>query len=134
MKKWILAIVLGILCLVVPTMASAAEISSDDMIMEFSANKVWIDKGNLCVKGTFYNKRNDLTITKLNDMVLYITLKQKDGTESVVTKKPVKKPMLKIRAGGSKSTTLNLGPFEGTWDSWVVNSDCVFTYINGASW
>ncbi|MDY6350826.1 MAG: hypothetical protein SPL62_10080 [Selenomonas sp.] len=134
MKKWVLAVLFAAVCLFVPQLASASEVSSDSMLMEFEAQKVWMDKGNLCVRGTFYNKQDDITITKLNDMELHILLQKKDGTEASVSKKPVKLPMLRIGGGGSKTVTLNLGPYDGNWDTWMVDSDCVFTYISGASW
>ncbi len=132
MKKWILAIVLGILCLVVPTMASAAEKSSDTMILDFEADKIWMDKGDLCMRATFYNKRHDLTITKLNDLTVTINFKQKDGKVLVYTAKPKKKPMMKLNAGASKSVMMNLGPFSGDWDGWTADAEYTFTYISGS--
>lgn len=104
------------------------------MIMEWSADKVWIDHGNLCVRGTFYNKRSDVTITKLNEIEMTIHFAQADGSVITFTGKPAKLPMLKIPALSSKSVTLNLGPYEGQWSSWTTEEDYVFTYVNGARW
>ena len=111
MKKWFLAILLLLTsCLIPAFTASAATQSSDTMIMEWSSDKVWIDHGNLCVRGTFYNKRSDVTITKLNEIEMTIHFAQADGSVITFTGKPAKLPMLKIPARGSKSVTLNLGP------------------------
>ncbi len=135
MKKWFLAILLVLTACLIPALtANAATQSSDTMILDWTSDKVWIDHGNLCVRGTFYNKRSDLTITKLNEMDMTITFNESDGTKSTFSGKPVKLPMLKIPAGGSKSVTLNFGPYEGKWSSWYTDENYVFTYINGARW
>lgn len=135
MKKWFLAILLLLTsCLIPAFTASAATQSSDTMIMEWSSDKVWIDHGNLCVRGTFYNKRSDVTITKLNEIEMTIHFAQADGSVITFTGKPAKLPMLKIPARGSKSVTLNLGSYEGQWSSWTTEEDYVFTYVNGARW
>lgn len=94
----------------------------------------WMDHGNLCVRGTFYNKRSDLTITKLNDMSMKITFTKADGSSEAFMGKPQKLPMLKILAGGSKTVTLNFGPYQGTWARWSTEQEYDFTYINGARW
>lgn len=134
MKKWFAIIAAVFLFLWLPIGAQAAEISSDTMILDWSTNKVWIDHGNLCVRGTFYNKRTDLTITKLNDMTMKITFTKSDGSKSEFSGKPVKLPMLKIGAGGSKTVTLNFGPYKGTWSSWNTDEYYEFSYIPGSRW
>ena len=53
MKKWFLAILLLLTsCLIPAFTASAATQSSDTMIMEWTAQRVWIDKGELLMRGT----------------------------------------------------------------------------------
>lgn len=134
MKKWFAVIVAVFLFLWLSPGVQAAEISSDTMILDWSTNKVWLDKGNLCVRGTFYNKRSDLTITKLDDMSMRITFTKADGKKEVFTGKPQKLPMLKIPAGGSKAVTLNFGPYDGTWSSWNTEEEYDFSYIPGSRW
>ena len=134
MKKWFAVIVAVFLFLWLSPGVQAAEISSDTMILDWSTNKVWIDHGNLCVRGTFYNKRSDLTVTKLNSMTMKIIFTKSDGSQSEFSGKPVKMPMLKIGAGGSKTVTLNFGPYEGTWSSWNTDEYYEFSYIPGSRW
>lgn len=134
MKKWFAVIAAVFLFLWLSPGAQAAEISSDTMILDWSTNKVWIDHGNLCVRGTFYNKRSDLTVTKLNSMTMKIIFTKSDGSKSEFSGKPVKLPMLKIGAGGSKAVTLNFGPYEGTWSSWNTDEYYEFSYIPGSRW
>lgn len=135
MKKWFLALFMALAAFwLAQPQASAAVISTDTMILDWSSNKIWIDGGDLCVRGTFTNKRDDLTITKLNDMDMTITFTRSDGTKYQYQGKPVKMPMLKLKAGGSKTVTLNFGPFEGDWKDWVTTENYIFTYINGARW
>lgn len=74
MKKWFLAILLLLTsCLIPAFTASAATQSSDTMIMEWTAQRVWVDKGELLMRGTFKNKRSDLSITKVNEFTTQIT-------------------------------------------------------------
>ncbi len=134
MRKWVAALAVIFLFLWLPMNAQAAETSSDTMILGWSTNKVWLDHGNLCIRGTFYNKRNDLTVTRLNSMTMKITFGKPDGSKSVFVGGPAKLPMLKIGAGGSRSVTLNLGPYEGTWSSWNTDEEYEFTYIPGSRW
>lgn len=134
MKNWFTVIAAILLFLLLPMEARAAETSTDTMILDWSTNKVWIDHGNLCVRGTFYNKRTDLTITKLNDMTVKIIFTKSDGSKSEFSGKPVKLPMLKIGAGGSKTVTLNFGPYEGNWSSWNTDEEYEFSYIPGSRW
>lgn len=131
MKK-VYVILALLLCVLFPYTASASEVSSDKMILEWYSRKVWLQGGELCVTGEFINRRNDVTITKLNDFEIRITFKREDGTEYQFTGRPKKMPMCKIPARGSKKLILNFGPFTGTWKSWVTGQDYVFTYINGA--
>lgn len=135
MKKLFLAclFLLGF-CFLPFAHASAATQSDDTMILDWRSEKVWLDKGNLCVRGTFTNKRSDLTITKLNDIELTITFDKSDGSRETFIGKPAKLPMLKIPAGGSKTVTLNLGSYEGKWTNWNTEEYYVFTYINGVRW
>ena len=134
MKKWFAVIVAVVLFLCLSPGVQAAEISSDTMILDWATNKVWIDHGYLCVRGTFYNKRSDLTVTKLNSMTMKIIFTKSDGSKSEFSGKPVKMPMLKIGAGGSKTVTLNFGPYEGTWSSWNTDEYYEFSYIPGSRW
>ena len=53
MKKWFLAVMAILAFFLIPAVADAAEHSSDTMILDWSTSKVWVDKGNLCVRGTF---------------------------------------------------------------------------------
>ena len=66
MRKWLLAFAALILSLCLSHMAFAAEHSADTMILYWRTEKVWMEHGELCVRGTFYNRRSDLTVTKLS--------------------------------------------------------------------
>lgn len=133
MKKIFMAIV--ILSLLLGSgLCSAAEISSDKMILEWYPHKIWVDNGKLCMTGEFVNRRTDLTITKLNDFTATITFTKDDGSEYQFVGKPVKFPICKITPGGSKRLTFNFGEFEGNWKSWVTSQIYTFTYVNGVRW
>ena len=66
----LLTLILALMC---PALAGASEISSDKMILDWTTSKVWVNGGELCVTGTFVNKRRDWTITKLNDFSMRVT-------------------------------------------------------------
>ena len=44
MKKWFLAVIAILAFFFIPAVADAAEHSSDTMILDWSTNKVWLDK------------------------------------------------------------------------------------------
>ncbi len=134
MKKWFLTAMAVLAFFFIPFGVNGAELSSDTMILGWSTSKVWLDKGNLCVRGSFYNKRSDLTITKLNDFSMRITFTRADGTKDVFTGRPKKIPMLKLPAGGMKSVTLNFGSYERTWSDWNTVEEYSFTYVHGMRW
>lgn len=125
----VLALLLALMC---PAFASAAEVSGDKMILDWTTSKVWVSGGDLCVTGSFVNKRSDLTITKLNDFVMRITFTDKDGQQRQFTGSPVKLPLCKIAAGGSRKMNFNFGKFEHDINNWVTAQTYTFTYINGA--
>lgn len=132
MKKVFLLLTL-LLALMCPALAGAAETSSDRMILDWTTSKVWVDGGDLCVTGTFVNKRSDLTITKLNDFVMRVTYIDKNGEKKQFTGRPVKFPLCKIAANGSRKLNLNFGRFaDDTVGNWVTSQMYTFTYINGA--
>ena len=135
MKKLFLAclFLLG-LCFLPFAHASAATQSSDMMILEWRAEKAWIDKGDLCLRGTFTNKRKDLSITKIDQFVTEITFTRADGSKYQYVAMPTKMPLVKISAGGARTVTFNLGHFEDTWKDWVATEDYTFTYITGKRW
>lgn len=94
---------------------------------------MWVDGGDLCVTGTFVNKRSDLTITKLNDFIMRVTYTDKNGEKKQFTGRPVKFPLCKIAANGSRKLNLNFGKFaDDTVGNWVTAQMYTFTYINGA--
>ncbi len=135
MKKWIGLGLLVLLACFWPVMHPAAAMqSSDTMILEWRAEKMWIDKGNLCLRGTFTNRRSDLAITKVNAFETRITFTRADGSKYQFIGQPTKMPLMKISANGSRTVTLNLGPFEDTWKDWVATEDYTFTYITGKRW
>ena len=127
-----LIILLLILCPVNGTMA--AEVSDDPMMLEWTTTKIWVTKGELFVVGNFVNQREDITITKLNAFNIRITFTRDDGTTYQFVGAPKKLPLCKIPAGGSKQLTLNFGPFDDSWRTWVTAQDYAFSYINGARW
>ena len=131
MKRFYILFLL-LLALMCPSIALGAEVSTDKMILDWTTSKVWISNGDLCVTGTFVNKRNDLTITKLNDFVMRISYTDVEGKAQHFTGKPIKLPMCKIAAGGSKKLNLNFGKFNGTIHNWVTTQAYRFTYINGS--
>ena len=87
-----------------------------------------------CVRGTFYNRRSDLTVTKLDEMILQITFTGTDGKTFQFIGHPKRLPMLKLPANGSKKVTFNFGPFSGEWKDWATKEDYSFSYINGSRW
>ncbi len=131
MKKiyFILTLLLVLVC---PTFASAAEVSSDKMILDWNTSKVWVSGGDLCVSGTFVNKRSDLTITKLNDFVIRVTYTDENGEQKQFTGRPVKLPLCKIPARGSRKLNFNFGKFTHAVNNWVTAQEYTFSYINGA--
>lgn len=112
----------------------AAETSSDQMILEWHTNKVWINNGELCVTGMFVNRRNDLTITKITDLNMEFIFFKDDGSKYTCTKKPVKIPMCKISANSSKRITFNFGKFDSSWNRWIVVPEYTFMYVHGVRW
>ena len=122
-----------ILALVCPALAGASEVSSDKMILDWTTSKVWVNGGELCVTGTFVNKRSDLTISKLNDFIMRVTYTDKNGEQKQFTGRPVKFPLCKIPARGSRKLNLNFGKFaDESVGNWVTAQTYTFTYINGA--
>lgn len=79
MKKICLLI---LMLVVIPSFAFAAEVSSDKMILDWTTTKVWRSGDDLCVTGTFVNKRSDLKITKLNDFIMRVVFTDKDGVKN----------------------------------------------------
>lgn len=132
MKRIFLLVTL-VLALMCPALAGAAEVSSDKMILDWTTSKVWVNGGELCVSGTFVNKRSDLTITKLNDFVMRVSYTDKDGQAKQFVGKPVKLPMCKIGAGSSRKLNFNFGKFDSeAINNWLTTQTYTFTYINGA--
>mgnify|MGYP007028779265 CR=1 FL=1 len=127
----IIAMILFVMC---PSVGMSAERSSDKMILEWTTNKVWVNNGELCVTGTFVNKRNDLTITKLNDFVLVLNYERADGTPAQFVGKPQKLPICKVMPLKSRKLNFNFGKFNDEVKNWVTTQNYVFTYINGARW
>lgn len=134
MRKWLLAFIALIFSVCLSRAVFAADHSSDTMILNWRTEKVWMEHGELCARGRFYNKRGDLTITKLDSLVMQITFTGTDGQIFQFKGSPKKMPMLKIPANGSKKVTLNFGPFAGKWKDWVTKEDYSFSYINGSRW
>lgn len=134
MKKWLMVLaVIFAACLIPAFGAQAATQSSDTMILDWKAQKAWVDNGELLVRGTFTNKRNDLLITKLDDFVIQITFTKSDGSKYQFVGPITKKPMLRLPAGKSKTVTLNFGKFDGTWRDWVSTESYVFTYNDSSA-
>lgn len=102
--------------------------------LDWRTEKVWMEHGELCVRGTFYNRRSDLTVTKLDEMILQITFTGTDGKTFQFIGHPKRLPMLKLPANGSKKVTFNFGPFSGEWKDWATKEDYSFSYINGSRW
>lgn len=84
--------------------------------------------------GNIYNRRSDLTVTKLDEMILQITFTGTDGKTFQFIGHPKRLPMLKLPANGSKKVTFNFGPFSGEWKDWTTKEDYSFSYINGSRW
>lgn len=116
------------------SISSAAEISSDKMILEWNTNKIWINHGELCVMGEFKNHRNDLTVTKLNSFTARIIFTRDDGSRYEFIGSPVKIPLCKVLSNGTKRMSFNFGSFNGEWKSWVTEQNYNFTYISGSRW
>ena len=123
---------LTLMLVMIPSFAFAAEVSSDKMILDWTTTKVWRSGDDLCVTGTFVNKRSDLKITKLNDFIMRVVFTDKDGVKKQFTGRPIKMPMCKIPAGGSRKMNFNFGKFDQEIHDWVTAQEYTFTYINGA--
>lgn len=130
----LLMILYLLIILVLPMGCYAAEVSSDKMIMEWTSSKVWINKGELLVMGSFINKRDDLTITKINYVDMKFIFQRQDGSTYIYQAKPKKIPFCRLPAGGRKKFTLNFGKYEDSWSKWVTNAEVVFTYKEGITW
>jgi len=134
MKKWFFALAVLLAACVLPAWcAEASTKSSDTMILDWKAGKAWVDNGELLVRGTFTNKRNDLLITKLDDFHIQITFTRADGSKYRYEAQIKKKPMLRLPAGQSKTVTLNFGKFEDDWRDWVSTGIYVFTYNDSSA-
>ena len=81
----LLTLILALMC---PALAGA-EVSSDKMILDWTTSKVWVNGGELCVTGTFVNKRNDVAITKLNEFIMRVTYTDKNGERKQFLGRPV---------------------------------------------
>ena len=113
---------------------SAAEVSTDKMILEWNTSKIWLNNGDLCMMGDFKNRRSDLTVTKLNSFTARIIFTKEDGSKYEFIGAPVKIPPCKVAPNGTKRMSFNLGKFAGDWKSWVTDQNYTFTYINGSRW
>ena len=129
MNRWKIILIV-LLVVVAASFVNAAEKSSDKMILEWKPEKVWLNKNELCMVGTFTNKRGDLTITRLDDFITEITFSGSDGSSDNFIGKPKRMPLLKIEGTGSKKVTFNFGAFEGTVGKWVTSENYVFTYTD----
>ena len=117
--------------LIIVMMASfvyAAEKSSDKMILEWTPEKIWLNKNELIMEGEFTNKRRDLSITRLDEFVTVITFTGNDGSSYEFIGKPKKMPLLKIDGTGSKKVTFNFGQFDGAVNKWETSEVYVFTH------
>ena len=131
MKKWVLAILLVLTACLIPAItANAATQSSDTMILEWTPQKVWVDKGELIMQGYFYNQRSGVRITKVNRFVAKITFTRPDGSKYQYIGEPKSIPFIKLGPYGSKKVTFNFGKFDDTWKEWVADEDFIFTYID----
>lgn len=129
MKKLVLLLVV-LVSVFMSSLACAADISADKMILDWTTNKVWMVGEDLCVQGTFVNKRNDVRITKLNDFKMRFVFTLADGSQVEHIAKPKALPLCKIMPSSTKSkVTMNFGKYEGTWKKWVTTHDCLFSYI-----
>ena len=130
--KRIVSLAFLVLIMVIPNLMHASEISNDKMILEWNTSKVWISRENLCVNGTMTNKRDDLTITKLNDFEIRISFTDEDGQKRIFTGKPLNLPICKIAANASRKLSFNFGKYDHSIKDWVTSQEYTFTYINGA--
>lgn len=134
MVKKIVTMFILITALLGFAVVSAAEISSDKMILEWKTSKVWLNNGELCIMGDFTNRRSDLTVTKLNSFIARVIFTKADGSKYDFIGSPVKIPLCKVLPNGSKRMSFNLGKFTGEWNSWVTEQDYTFTYLSNSRW
>lgn len=128
MKK-LLAIVTVVFLFVFVESAMAAETSTDKLVLTWNTEKVWMDKGNLCMQGTFRNTRSDINITALNHFVTRITFTRSDGKKEAYTCEPLQLPTCNIPAGGSRRMSFKLGAYTGgPWSKWVTEEEYLYTY------
>lgn len=131
-----LVLVLVVLCSIfVSAIGLAAEVSDDKMTLDWTTSKVWMVGDELCVQGTFVNKRGDLSITKINEMTMRFVFTKDDGTKVEHVAKATKYPLCKIPPNGSKKLTLNFGKYAGgPWHKWLTTQDYVYSYQEGMRW
>lgn len=129
MKRIILLLVV-LCCLLSASVGVAAEVSNDKMTLEWTTNKVWMVGDELCVQGTFVNKRRDVQITKLNAFAMRFVFTLADGSKVVHIAKPKSLPICKIPPNSVRSRiTMNFGKYEGVWKKWVTTNECWYSYI-----
>ena len=130
--KRIVSLAFLVLIMVIPNLMHASEISNDKMILEWNTSKVWISGENLCVNGTMTNKRDDLTITKLNDFVIRISFTDENGQKQIFAGRPLKLPICKISANSSRKLNFNFGKYDHSIKDCITSQEYTFTYIKGA--
>ncbi len=133
MKKLFYTLLTSIM-LISSSICFAAETSSDKMILDWTTNKVWVNDGELCVTGIFFNKRSDVAVTKLNEFLLVLNYERPDGTKAQFIGRPKKLPICKVMPNQSRKINFNFGEFQYNVKNWTTSEKYVFSYINGARW
>ncbi len=133
--KRVFLILTMLLALVLPLGVHAAELSDDKMTLDWTTSKVWMVGDELCVQGTFTNKRDDLRIIGIKDMTMRFVFTQEDGTVVEHIAKAKAFPICKIPPNGTKKLTLNFGKYGGShWRKWVTTQEYIFSYQPGMRW
>lgn len=131
MKKlsWIICVLLLMVGMLgIGATAYADELSDDKLELEYTPSKVWKSGKNLCMTGTFTNRKSTMLVVKIKSFNPNITFKKADGTTFEFNKGPIKFPLCTINPGARKTLTYNFGEFNEEWHSWVADPDYVYQY------
>lgn len=126
MRKFLLALLFSLFWTV---SCFAAEVSSDTMILEWTTTKVWVNKGELCMSGTFKNYREDIVITELNNFTTKIIFTGENGEQFIFTGSPKKIPICRINGKTTKAINFNFGSFDHKFKKWLTDEEYSFTYV-----
>lgn len=125
--RWIVCVFLLLVGMVgVTTAAYADEMSDNKLELVFTPTKLWKSGNNLCLTGTFHNKKANMFVVKIKSFDPNITLKKADGTEVKFHGQPIKFPFCTLKPGDKKTVTYNFGEYREEWHTWYSDPNYVY--------